>query len=194
MTTPNEIDIALMLRVKAGDEDAFRELIERHQRAVISVIYRALGDAWESEDLAQRVFIQVFRSARRYQPTAKFTTWLYTITHNAIRNEYRRRGRHAAESFDALTQPGATGEPGAQLADPQAIDPGQIVIERELQEQIQAAVQLLPETQRTAVILCRFEGLPYEEIATVLNCSVSAVKSLLHRARETLKEKLRGYY
>ena len=192
--TPNEIDVALMQRVKAGDEDAFRELIERHQRAVISVIYRALGDAWESEDLAQRVFIQVFRSARRYQPTAKFTTWLYTITHNAIRNEYRRRGRHAAESFDALTQPGATGEPGAQLADPQAIDPGQIVIERELQEQIQAAVQLLPETQRTAVILCRFEGLPYEEIATVLNCSVSAVKSLLHRARETLKEQLRGYY
>ena len=192
--TPNEIDVALMLRINAGDEDAFRELIERHQRAVISVIYRALGDAWESEDLAQRVFIQVFRSARRYQPTAKFTTWLYTITHNAIRNEYRRRGRHAAESFDALTQPGATGEPGAQLADPQAIDPGQIVIERELQEQIQAAVQLLPETQRTAVILCRFEGLPYEEIATVLNCSVSAVKSLLHRARETLKEKLRGYY
>ena len=192
--TPNEIDVALMQRVKAGDEDAFRELIERHQRAVISVIYRALGDAWESEDLAQRVFIQVFRSARRYQPTAKFTTWLYTITHNAIRNEYRRRGRHAAESVDALTQPGETGEPGAQLADPQATDPGQLVIERELQEQIQAAVQLLPETQRTAVILCRFEGLPYEEIATVLNCSVSAVKSLLHRARETLKEKLRGYY
>lgn len=192
--TPNEIDVALMLRIKAGDEDAFRELIERHQRAVISVIYRALGDAWESEDLAQRVFIQVFRSARRYQPTAKFTTWLYTITHNAIRNEYRRRARHAAESFDALTQPGETGEPGAQLADPQAIDPGQLVIERELQEQIQAAVQLLPETQRTAVILCRFEGLPYEEIATVLNCSVSAVKSLLHRARETLKEKLRGCY
>ena len=192
--TPNEIDVALMLRIKAGDEDAFRELIERHQRAVISVIYRALGDAWESEDLAQRVFIQVFRSARRYQPTAKFTTWLYTITHNAIRNEYRRRARHAAESFDALTQPGETGEPGAQLADPQAIDPGQLVIERELQEQIQTAVQLLPETQRTAVILCRFEGLPYEEIATVLNCSVSAVKSLLHRARETLKEKLRGCY
>ena len=183
-----------MLRVKAGDEDAFRELIERHQRAVINVIYRALGDAWEAEDLAQRVFIQVFRSARRYEPTAKFTTWLFTITHNAIRNEYRRRARHATESFDAMTQPGATGEPGTQLADPRATDPSQTVIENELQEKIQAAIQRLPEAQRTAVILCRFEGLPYEEIAVVLDCSVSAVKSLLHRARETLKEQLSGCY
>ena len=183
-----------MLRVKAGDEEAFRELIERHQRAVISVIYRAIGDAWEAEDLAQRVFLQVFRSAARYQPTAKFTTWLYTITHNAIRNEYRRRTRHAVESFDALTQPGEAGEPGAQLADPGATDPSQTVIEAELQEKIHTAIQLLPDAQRTAVILCRFEGLPYEEIATVLDCSVSAVKSLLHRARETLKEKLQGCY
>ena len=192
--TPNEIDVALMLRVKAGDEAAFRELIERHQRAVIGVIYRAIGDAWEAEDLAQRVFIQIFRSARRYKPTAKFTTWLYTITHNAIRNEYRRRTRHTAESFDALTQPGATGEPGVQLADLRATDPSRQIVERELQEKIEAAIQQLPEAQRTAVILCRFEGLPYEEIATVLGCSEAAVKSLLHRARETLKEKLHGCY
>ena len=192
--TPNDTDVALMLRVKAGDEVAFQELIERHQRAVISVIYRAIGDAWEAEDLAQRVFIQVFRSARRYQPSAKFTTWLYTIAHNAIRNEYRRRSRHMAESFDALTQPSETDEPGVQLADPHATDPSRQVVERELQEKIQAAIQLLPEAQRTAVILCRFEGLPYEEIAEVLDCSVSAVKSLLHRARDTLKEKLRGCY
>ena len=88
--TSSDSDVVLMLRVKDGDHEAFRELIERHQRAVINVIHRAIGDAWEAEDLAQRVFIQVFRSARRYQPTAKFTTWLYTITHNAIRNEYRR--------------------------------------------------------------------------------------------------------
>ena len=193
MNMPDE-DVQLMLRVRDGDEEALRELIERHQRAVIGVIYRAIGDAWEAEDIAQRVFIQVFRSARRYKPTAKFTTWLYTITHNAIRNEYRRRSRHAAESLDAMTQPGEAGEPGAQLADSHAIDPSQQVVERELQEKIQAAIQTLPEAQRTAVILCRFEGLPYEEIAEVLDCTVSAVKSLLHRARETLKEKLDGCY
>jgi RNA polymerase sigma-70 factor (ECF subfamily) len=190
----NDPDVVLMTRVKAGDEDAFRELIERHQRAVVSVIYRAIGDAWESEDLAQRVFLQVFRSAERYQPTAKFTTWLFTITHNTIRNEYRRRSRHAVESLDALTQPTDSDEPGAQLADDRVTDPAQQAVESELQEKIQAAIQQLPDTQRTAVILCRFEGLPYEEIAVVLNCSVAAVKSLLHRARQSLKEQLDGYY
>ena len=190
----NETDVALMQRVKAGDTDAFRELVERHQRTVINVIYRAIGDAWEAEDLAQRVFIQAFRAAHRYEPTAKFTTWLFTITHNLIRNEYRRRGRHAAESLEALTQPATSDEPGVQFADPRATNPAQEVVERELQEKIRAAIQCLPEAQRTAVILCRFEGLAYEEIATVLGGSVASVKSLLHRARETLKEKLRGCY
>jgi RNA polymerase sigma-70 factor (ECF subfamily) len=183
-----------MLRIKAGDHDAFRTLIERHQRAVINVIYRAIGDAWEAEDLAQRVFVQVFRSAQRYQPTAKFTTWLFTITHNAILNERRRRARRAAESLEALTAPDQPDETGVQLADARAADPSREAAERELQQKIHAAIQALPEAQRTAVILCRFEGLAYEEIATVLGCSVSAVKSLLHRARLTLKEQLRGWY
>ncbi len=183
-----------MARVKDGDHDAFRALIERHQRAVINVIYRALGDAWEAEDLAQRVFVQVFRSAGRYKPTAKFTTWLFTITHNAILNERRRRARHAAESLDALTQPDERDETAVQLADARAGDPSCEAAERELQQKIQAAIQALPDAQRAAVILCRFEGLAYDEIAEVLGCSVSAVKSLLHRARLTLKEQLRGWY
>ena len=192
--TSSESDVALMLRVKDGDHEAFRELIERHQRAVINVIHRAIGDTWEAEDLAQRVFIQVFRSASRYKPTAKFTTWLFTITHNTILNEHRRRARHAAQSLDALAQPEDTDEPGTQLADTRATDPAREASERELQEKIHSAIQALPEAQRTAVILCRFEGLAYEEIAEVLHCSVSAVKSLLHRARQTLKEDLRGWY
>jgi RNA polymerase sigma-70 factor (ECF subfamily) len=189
--TSSDSDVVLMLRVKDGDHEAFRELIERHQRAVINVIHRAIGDAWEAEDLAQRVFVQIYRSASRYKPTAKFTTWMFTITHNTIRNEYRRRSRHAAESLDALTD---SEETGVQLPDARAIDPAREVAERELQEHIHAAIQQLPEAQRTAVILCRFEGLAYEEIAEVLDCSVSAVKSLLHRARQTLKEQLRGLY
>src|SRR5258706_8943200 len=102
--TSSESDVALMLRVKTGDHEAFGELIERHQRAVINVIHRAIGDAWEAEDLAQRVFVQIYRSAGRYKPTAKFTTWLFTITHNTIRNEYRRRSRHAAESIEAMPE------------------------------------------------------------------------------------------
>ena len=190
----NESDVALMQRVRDGDQNAFRELVERHQRAVINVICRSLGDAWEAEDLAQRVFVQVYRSAPRYKPTAKFTTWLFTIVHNAILNEHRRRARHAAESLEALAQPENPEETGVHVADSSAADPAQEVAHRELQEKIQEAVGRLPAQQRTAVILCRYEGLSYEEIARVLKCSVSAVKSLLHRARQTLKDKLRGYY
>lgn len=192
--TSSSDDVALMLRVRDGDTDAFRELVERHQRSVINMIYRAIGDAWEAEDLAQRVFVQVYRSAKRYKPTAKFTTWLFTITHNTILNERRRRARHTAESLDAMRQPQNPDEGARELPDPRAADPASEAAERELQRIILEAVNLLPEAQRTAVILCRYEGLAYEEIAQVLNCSVSAVKSLLHRARESLKEQLRGYY
>jgi len=192
---PSDADAELMLRVRRGDRQAFRELVERHQRGVIQTIHRAIGDAWEAEDLAQRVFVQVWRSAARYEPTAKFTTWLFTIVHNTILNEYRRRTRRGAESLEALAQPDEDGESfGAQFADAASPDPSRAAVERELQAHISAAIRLLPDNQRTAVVLCRFEGFSYEEIAKVLHCSVPAVKSLLHRARETLKEQLKGCY
>jgi RNA polymerase sigma-70 factor (ECF subfamily) len=190
----SDADAELMLRVRRGDRAAFRELVERHQRAVIQTIHRAIGDAWEAEDLAQRVFVQVWRSASRYEPTAKFTTWLFTIVHNTILNERRRRARRAAESLDALSRPDEEGELGAQFSDAESPDPARAAAERELQARIGVAIRQLPDNQRTAVVLCRFEGLSYEEIADVLHCSVPAVKSLLHRARETLKEQLRGCY
>ena len=192
--TSSESDVALMLRVRHGDDEALRELIERHQRAVVNTIHRAIGDAWEAEDLAQRVFVQVHRSAKRYQPSAKFTTWLFTITRNTILNEHRRRRRHPSESLEALQEASDPEGVGWQPADAGARDPAQEVAVRELQEKIREAIRELPEAQRTAVILCRYEGLAYEEIARVLGCTVSATKSLLHRARLTLRERLRGYY
>src|SRR5260370_2951167 len=143
--TSSDSDVALMLRVRNGDTDAFRELIERHQRAVINTIHRAIGDAWEAEDLAQRVFIQVHRSAKRYKPTAKFTTWLFTITRNTILNEHRRRNRHAAESLEALQEPADPESAGWQAPDTTTLDPAQKVIERELKAKIMEAVRELPQ-------------------------------------------------
>ena len=131
--TPTDPDVALMLRVREGDTEALRELIERHQHAVINTIHRAIGDANEAEDLAQRVFVQVYRSAKRYKPTAKFTTWLFTITRNTILNEHRRRSRHPAESLDALQEPRDSESAGWQAPDTTTPDPAQEAVERELQ-------------------------------------------------------------
>ncbi len=193
MTFP-DADTALMLRVKQGDKAAFRMLVERYQQPVIGMIYRAIGDAWEAEDLAQRVFVRVYQSAQRYQPRAKFSTWLFTIVHNLVRNEYRRRGRHRLESLEHVQEVDAGAERGGwQPVDQATPDPSTAAAERELQYKIRAAIEQLPAAQRTAVILCRYEGWTYEEIAEVLGCSVGAVKSLLHRARLTLKNQLRGY-
>jgi RNA polymerase sigma-70 factor (ECF subfamily) len=195
VVTPPEIsDADLMVRIRKGDRQAFRVLVERHQRGVIQTIYRSIGDSWEAEDLAQRVFVQVYRAAGRYKPSAKFTTWLFTIVHNTIRNEYRRRSRHRAESLDALTAPGVGGEPGLAVADAQATDPAREAALRELEQRIREAVEQLPAKQRMAVILGRYEGWTYEDIAASLKCSVATVKSLLHRARGKLKEELRGWY
>jgi RNA polymerase sigma-70 factor (ECF subfamily) len=187
-----ETDVELMQRVGRGDKEAFRALVERHKATVINVIYRQIGDRWEAEDLAQTVFINVFHSARRYKPSAKFTTWLYTIVRNTCLNEIRRRARHKAESLDALQEP-EDDTPTRTFADAQSRDPAAQTQETELEERIRAAIKSLPEEQRTAIVLLRYEDLSYEEIAKVLRCSVGATKSIIHRAREKLKAELRPY-
>lgn len=187
-----DLDTELMLRVKEGDRDAFRQLIERHQRAVVNFCYRSVGDSWEAEDVAQKVFLQVYKSAARYQPTAKFTTWLFTIVRNTTLNEVRRRQRHEAQSMDQLREDSEESM-GQQFADARATSPAEEMQKQELHAKIQEAIQSLPENQRTAIALLRYEEMSYEEIAEVLGCSVSAIKSLIHRARETLKENLHAY-
>lgn len=185
-------DTELMLRVKRGDMEAFAVLVEKYKQPVMNLVYRALPDPTEAEDLAQNVFIQVHKSAHRYKPSAKFSTWLFTIARNLCLNEIRRRTRHPAESLD---QQDATsdGDVARQVADTRHRDPGDLLLKDELERKVEEAIRALPAKQRIALLLCREEELSYEEIARVLGRSVSATKSLIHRARETLKARLKPY-
>lgn len=185
-------DAALMLRVKRGDTVAFTALVEKYKQPVINFIARMLRDETESEDLAQNVFVQVHKSAHRYKTSAKFSTWLFTIARNLCLNEIRRRSRHPTDSLDA-PHPTQTDQPLHQFEDVKTFSPPDTLLHGELAEKIEQALFELPENQRTAILLCRQDELSYEEIAEVLECSLSATKSLIHRGRETLKEKLKPY-
>jgi RNA polymerase sigma-70 factor (ECF subfamily) len=184
----NDRDVALMGMVSAGDMSAFEELVERHQRAVIGTVAKMLGNASESEDIAQQVFVRVWKSAGRYEAQAKFTTWLFTITRNLVFNEVRRRQRKPTVSVDEREE-----TTHRTVEDLQAISPDDEMLQTELEEAIDRAIQSLPEKQRMAVVLRRYEEMPYDEIAAVLEMSIPAVKSLLFRARTQLKEALQRY-
>jgi RNA polymerase sigma-70 factor (ECF subfamily) len=179
---PPEPEIGWMARIREGDVEAFRQLVETHQARVIGTISKMLGSDAEAEDLAQQVFIRVWKSAGRYQPTAKFTTWLFRITRNLVFNELRRR-RHFVD------QPEETPEPADRLEK----EPDRVLLAEELQKAIQEAINALPESQRMAIILRRYEEMPYEEIAKVMDTTVPAVKSILFRARAELRERLAKY-
>ena len=185
-------DAVLMLRVKRGDRAAFAELVEKYKQPVMNLVYRTLRDETEAEDLAQNVFLQVYKSARRYESRARFSTWLFTIARNLCLNEIRRRSRHPADSIEE-SHAEHEDQPRQQFEDKSSVAPPEKLLHGELAQKIEEALAELPENQRTAILLCRQEELSYEEIARVLGCSLSATKSLIHRGRETLKEKLKPY-
>ena len=185
-------DLELMLRVKTGDLGAFEELVETHQHRVVGTVAKMLGDETEAEDVAQQVFVRVWRSAARYEPTAKFTTWLFTITRNLVFNELRRRKRHGTTSIDESRE-NDDDSPRHQIADLGVKVPDVSMLDDEMMNAIHRAIEELPEAQRMAIVLRRYEETPYEEIAQVLDLTVPAVKSLLFRARTELREKLKQY-
>lgn len=192
MSVNPDPDATLMLRVQRGDRVAFEQLVDKYKQPVINFIARVLGDVTEAEDVAQCVFVQVFKSATRYRVSAKFSTWLYTIARNLCLNEIRRRTRHPAESLD-LPHPDQDGQPLRQFEDMGTQPPPDAMLGRELEQKIQQALSDLPENQRIAILLFRQEEQSYEEIARVLGCSLPATKSLIHRGRETLKQRLKPY-
>jgi len=181
-------DVRLMRLVAGGDTSAFEEVIERHQALVAGTAARMLGSNSDVEDIAQQVFIRVWKSARRYVPRAKFTTWLLKITRNLVFNELRRAKRRAQVPLQS--DPGTEEIP---LKDETNPAPDASLLEAELQRAIEEAIMQLPESQRMALVLRRYEQLSYEEIAEVLDLSVPAVKSVLFRARTELRSRLNKY-
>ncbi len=178
-------DHALMRRIATGDAHAFRGLVERHQKAVVGTAAKMLGSYDDAEDIGQQVFLRVWKNAKRYRPDARFTTYLFTITRNLVFNETRRRGRKKEVSADEIEE--NTGHLTEERAE---LRPDEQLLQEELRQAVDRAIASLPEAQRMAVVLRRYEQLPYEEIAKVLDLSVSAVKSLLFRARTALRESL----
>jgi RNA polymerase sigma-70 factor (ECF subfamily) len=186
-----ERDLTLMRLVQSGDMEALREIVETHQQRVASMALRVGGPTIDVDDVAHQTFIRVWKFAHRYEPTARFTSWLLTITRNIVLNEIRYRSRHPTVSLDAQTDPERP--PDAGPPDLASNRPDQALLQSELQIAIDEALQKLPENQRTALVLRTYENLPYEEIAAVLETSVGSVKSLLFRARTSIRELLDAY-
>lgn len=186
-------DAALMLRVREGDREAFETLVVKYRQPVLNFVARTVQDATEAEDIAQHTFVQVWKSAARYQMSARFSTWLFTIARNLCLNEIRRRSRHPADSLDATVEDNGEEQPSRQHADRSAASAAEVLHQSELFDKVNLAIGTLPENQRTALLLCREEETSYEEIAQILGISLSATKSLIFRGRETLKQKLKPY-
>ncbi len=181
----------LMARIAKGDDDAFEILVSRHQTSVLNLIYRFIGDRTQAKDLAQEVFLRVWQAAKSYEPDAKFTTWLYRITANLCLNELKSARRRRWFQFHRFNEDNERSIEETFTDDsPTAED---LLLEKERNHQISDALQSLPDNQRMALVLKRYDDLSYQEIAQVLGCSVSAVESLLVRAKRTLQEKLKNF-
>jgi len=181
-----DYDAELMLRVKDGDGASFAVLLEKHRSSVIHFVYRMVQNQAVAEELTQEVFLRVYRSRSTYEPTAKFTTWLFRIaTHLALNSLRDGKNQKYEERLDHQSDD----LPARQVADVRPSVEQSMVYEARLDE-VRRAVASLPEKQRAAVLMHKYEELEYSQIAKVLNCSESAVKSLLFRAYETLRARL----
>lgn len=192
MLSVRDPDVRLMLRVREGDDTAFAQLVERYQHRLLGILAHLTGRADEAEDLAQEVFLRVYRARKEYHPQAKFSTWLFTIANNVALNALRRRHRKPAMQFEPSdSQPVA--RPEENIATDKEPPPEQRVHHQELAGVVQQALNQLNERQRLAVVLNKFEDMSYEEIAQVMGMTAKAVKSLLSRAREQLRQLLKAY-
>jgi RNA polymerase sigma-70 factor, ECF subfamily len=186
MIDPLMEDEKLMAETAQGDEYAFELLVKRHQSRMLNLIYRFIGNRTQARDLAQEVFIRVWQAAPRYKPQAKFTTWIYRLTANLCLNELKSSDRKKLFFLGSSDEVSRIWNEESDVS-PSAED---LLLAEERSRQISLALQNLPENQRMALLLKRYENLSYHEIAKIMDCSVSAVESLLVRAKRNLQEKL----
>ena len=185
-TAALDYDAELMLRVKEGDGASFGLLLEKHRSPVVHFLYRMVQNQAVAEELAQEVFLRVYRSRSSYEPTAKFTTWLFRIaTHLALNSLRDGKNERLQERLDN----DSSDMPARQVSDSRPSVEQTMVYQARLEE-VRQAVAALPEKQRAAVLMHKYEEMEYSQIARVLRCSESAVKSLLFRAYETLRARL----
>ena len=185
-TAALDLDAELMLRVKEGDGASFGVLLDKHRLSVVHFLFRMVQNRAVAEELAQEVFLRVYRSRGTYEPTAKFTTWLFRIaTHLALNSLRDGKNERSQERLDDDTHD----MPVRQVADIRPSAEQSMVYQAKLDE-IRRAISALPDKQRAAVLMHKYEEMEYSQIAGVLSCSESAVKSLLFRAYETLRARL----
>jgi RNA polymerase sigma-70 factor (ECF subfamily) len=185
-------DVDLMLRVKTGDESAFAGLVQKYRRPMVGFMYRFCHNPSTAEELAQEVFLRVYRSRATYEPSAKFTTWLYRIATNLAVNHARDTRHERPENTVRLDEPDQETGTTPDLAD-ESLTAEEQMLKRERLAAIRSKVNALPERQRVAVIMHKYQQMDYREIAGVLKLSESATKSLLFRAYETLREQLKEF-
>jgi len=185
-------DAEIMLRAKAGDQSAFEFLVQKYRRPIVSFMYRMARNAAAAEDLAQEVFLRVYRSRESYEASAKFTTWLYRIATNLAVNHARDTRHERPEVQVSLDEPDEESGTTLELPD-RSLNIEQEMVVRERMAAIRAKVEALPEPQRLAVIMHKYQQMDYKQIAEVLKKSESATKSLLFRAYETLREQLKEF-
>jgi RNA polymerase sigma-70 factor, ECF subfamily len=186
-------DVRLMLQVRDDQRGAFEELVARYQHRLVAVMHHLVGNAEEAEDLAQEVFLRVFRARQKYHPRSRFSTWLFTIANNLALNSIRSRARRPVVPLPQTDSGPLGARPAEQLVPDHGTGPMQKVQKKELAVIIRQALEGLNERQRMAVVLNKFEDMNYAEIAEVMGLTTKAIKSLLSRARMNLRAALADY-
>jgi RNA polymerase sigma-70 factor (ECF subfamily) len=185
-------DVRLMIQVRSGVPGAFETLVERYQDRLAGILFHLVANRDEAEDLCQEVFLRIYKARKGYRPRAKFSTWLFTIANNVALNHLRNRGRNPSVSIRGATHSQALASVATQLAGQEGTPSAQMR-QAELADLVRKALTVLNEDQKVAVLLNKFEEMSYAEIAGVMGRSPAAVKSLLARARNQLREQLEPY-